>query len=63
MGFWVVMLNLWLLGLLFWGVVGVIASVVLAVIYHKRRRHWQRIVAIVCGVIGGLCLLTLAVLP
>ena len=57
-----VMLNLWLLGLLFWGVVGVIASVVLAVIYHKRRRRWQKIAAIVCGVIGGLCLLTLAAL-
>ena len=62
MGFFVVMLDLWLLGLAFWGVAGVIASVVLTVIHRKRRRRWQRIAAIVCGVIGGMCLLTLAAL-
>ena len=62
MGFFVVMLNLWLLGLVFWGIVGIIASVVLAVVYRKRRRRWQRIAAIACGIIGGLCILTLAAL-
>ena len=62
MGFFVVMLDLWLLGLLFWGVTGVIASVVLAVVHRKRHRRWQKIAAIVCGVVGGLCLLTLAAL-
>ena len=62
MGFFVVMLDLWLLGLAFWGVAGVIASVVLAVVHRRRRRRWQRIAAIVCGVVGGLCLLTLAAL-
>ena len=53
---------LWLLGLVFWGIVGVIASVALAAVYRKRRRRWQRIAAIACGVIGGLCILTLAAL-
>ena len=54
---------LWLLGLVFWGIVGVIASVALAAVYRKRRRRWQRIAAIACGVTGRLCLLALAVLP
>ena len=62
MGFFVVMLDLWLLGLVFWGIVGIIASLALAVVYRKRRRRWQRIAAIACGIIGGLCLLTLAAL-
>ena len=33
---------LWLLGLVLWGIVGVIASVALAAVYRKRRRRWQR---------------------
>ena len=53
-------MSLGLLGLVFWAAVGLLG----ALWYVKKRRRWQRIVAIILGTIGGLCgaaLLALAI--
>ena len=57
-------MSLGLLGLVFWAAVGLLGALAFALWYVKKRRRWQRIVAIILGTIGGLCgaaLLALAI--
>lgn len=62
MGFFVVLFNIWLLSLFFWGIACAVAAVVLALIYRSHRRRWQKVAAIVCGVVAALCIAVIAAL-
>ena len=61
-GFWIVLMSLGLLGLVFWTAAGLLGALAFALWYGKKRRRWQRIAAIILGIIGGVCGLALLAL-
>lgn len=57
MAFIGILIMLLMLGVLLFGVIGVAASLILTLVYRKKRRRWMKITAIVLAVCAAVSLL------